>query len=91
MNRYRITIKPDAGAERANGKPDPIAASRGRVFFVYNETLNGARAKFCAEKIPAYITLPAATVYACDIEIVLATAEDEKTVVQENWTKARPG
>lgn len=91
MNRYRITIKSDAGAERANGKPDPIAASRGRVFFVYNDSIDAASARFCSHKIPVHDLLPAATVYPHDFDIGEAPAELEKPIVVENWSKARPG
>jgi hypothetical protein len=91
MNRYSITIKPNAGAERENGHPDPIVRSRGRVFFVYSETVDDARVKFCAEKIPARDTLPETSVYPEDFEIVEAPFENEKTTTEENWTKGRPG
>jgi hypothetical protein len=91
MNRYQITIKADAGHERANGKPDPIAASRGRVFFSYAESVGHAIDKFCQDKIPARDMLPAARVYPHDIEIVEAPFEGLKTTFEENWTKSRPG
>lgn len=91
MTKYKITILSDAGAARSNGKPAPIVASRGRIFFVYGENSFDARERFKRGGIPAYGMLPAVPkLFNDDFGIKTATAEDEKTVIEENWTKARP-
>jgi len=94
MNRYRITIKSDAGKERENGHPDPIAASRGRVFYRYAETQNEAIVGFCKDGIPPIDRpgkrIPATTPLLHDFDIALADESDNAPPAIENWTKARP-
>lgn len=91
MNKYKITIRQDAGSARSNGKPAPIVASRGRVFFVYAMSGDEARERFRGRGIPAFSKTPAVPkLFDDDFDVALSTADDEKTVVVENWTKSKP-
>lgn len=88
--RFRITIRDTAG-HIVNGKPEAIVASRGRVFYINDETIAGATAKFCKAGIAATDRLPASRIILADFDIVPADQSDIPEKAIENWTRARPG
>lgn len=90
-HRFRITIRNTAGRILEDGKSEAIVASRGRVFYVNDETIGGATAKFYNAGIPATERYPATPVLATDFDIVLADETDIPEKAIENWTGARPG
>jgi hypothetical protein len=89
--RFRITIRNTAGRVLENGNLEPIVASRGRVFYLFDETIGWAIAKFCNTGIAATDRYPASPILLTDFDIVPADESDIPAKAIENWTGSRPG